>query len=94
MDAVTPWARVGMHISALTTMPLPLDRCTARLMLAFSRLSPRGQKRFLESLNTYMFAAPKQREKLCDAWRRSGGAPAGEKDEGSALVPFDEPAER
>ncbi len=37
-------------------------------MLGFSRLSPGQQKKFLDSLNLYMFASPQQRHRFRQSW--------------------------
>lgn len=45
-----------------------LDVRIAALMSSFSRLSPHGQKRFLDLLNVYIYASPAQRRQLRSAW--------------------------
>ncbi|MBN7829362.1 hypothetical protein J5H37_07270 [Stenotrophomonas maltophilia] len=45
-----------------------LDVRIAALMSSFSRLSPHGQKRFLDLLNVYIYASPAQRRQLRSTW--------------------------
>ncbi|WP_171957043.1 hypothetical protein [Stenotrophomonas maltophilia] len=45
-----------------------LDVRIAALMSSFSRLSPHGQKRFLDLLNVYIYASPAQRRQLRSGW--------------------------
>lgn len=45
-----------------------LDIRIAAMMSSFTRLSPHGQKRFLDLLNVYLYASPAQRRQLRDSW--------------------------
>lgn len=45
-----------------------LDVRIAALMSSFSKLSPHGQKRFLDLLNVYLYASPAQRRQLRSTW--------------------------
>jgi hypothetical protein len=53
---------VGAAVSRL------LDVRIAALMSSYSRLSPHGQKRFLDLLNVYIYASPAQRRQLRSTW--------------------------
>jgi hypothetical protein len=58
----TPHSHSGAAVSRL------LDVRIAALMSSFSRLSPQGQKRFLDLLNVYLYASPAQRRQLRSTW--------------------------
>ncbi|HGM7311825.1 TPA: hypothetical protein ACKP7W_000033 [Stenotrophomonas maltophilia] len=45
-----------------------LDVRIAAMMTSFVRLSPHGQKRFMDLLNAYLYASPAQRRQLRSSW--------------------------
>ncbi len=80
-------ARVGRILSFHTgaAVPRPLDGHIAALMSSFARLTPHGQKRFLEQLNEYLYASAAQRRQLRRQWPNFVIEPcACQEDEGEA----------
>lgn len=50
-------------------MPPPSESAVIALLMRFSQLAPAEQTRFLDVLNTYLYASPQRRSRLREEWR-------------------------
>ena len=63
------------------SMPPLLDARIASLMWSFAQLSPHGQKRYMELLNAYLYASPRQRKQMRSDWMVAYGQSCAHGDE-------------
>ncbi len=69
-------------------MSSPPDTATSELLLAFANLRKPQQTNFLESLNGYLYASPRQRKLQVQAWLTAPSDAVSDESEANAQEPL------